>query len=95
MKGILLDEDGDLMVRNGGLVVGDVKEQTVQLLFISAAGEWKEHPTVGIGIKTMQHGATDRFTDRTIRVQLEAIGFKLKTLNITSAGIEVNGDFKS
>jgi hypothetical protein len=94
MRGILLDDSGDLLVRGGGLAVGDTDEQTVKLLFVSAPGEWHGHPTVGIGVKTMQNGAADRFAERRIRVQLEAIGFNLKKLNIASAGIEVDGEFK-
>jgi hypothetical protein len=94
MKGILLDDSGEVVVANGELALGDIDEQTIKLLFASAPGEWKERPTAGIGVQTMQHGATDRFAERTIRVQLEAAGFNLKKLSITAAGIEVNGEFK-
>ena len=95
MRGVLLDETGDLTVANGGLVIGDADQQAVQLLFIGTQGEWKEHPMMGIGIKRMQHGATDRFLDRTIRVQLEGIGFNVKKLDITEKGVELEGDFKN
>jgi hypothetical protein len=94
MKGILLNETGDIAVANGGMVIGDTSQQAVQLLFTGAQGEWKEHPTMGIGIKRIQHGAIDRFLDRTIRVQLEGIGFDVKKLDITEKGIELEGDFK-
>jgi hypothetical protein len=94
MRGILLDETGDIAVANGGVVIGDAGQQTVQLLFIGAQGEWKEYPMMGIGIKRIQNGAIDRFLDRTIRVQLEGLGFKIKKIDITEKGIELEGDFK-
>jgi hypothetical protein len=94
MKGILLDSNGDIMIANGGIVLGDSSEQSVQLLFIGAQGEWKEHPAMGIGIKRMQHGATDRFLERMVRVQLESIGLATKKLNITEKGIDWEGDWK-
>ena len=94
MKGILLDRDGDLAVVNGALVIGDADRQAVQMLFIGAQGEWKEHPTVGIGVKRMQHGAPGRFFERDARIQLESIGFSTKKIDITEKGIEWEGDFK-
>lgn len=94
MKGVLLDENGDLAVANGGLVISDADQQAVQLLFVGTQGEWKEYPMMGIGIKRMQHGATDRFLNRIIRVQLEGIGFNIKKLDITEKGVELEGDFK-
>ena len=94
MTGILLDDTGDVIVANGSLAIGDVDEQALKLLFVSAPGEWKEHPTAGIGVKAMQHGAVDRFTERAIRVQLEAAGFSLKKLSVSEAGIDIDGEFK-
>jgi hypothetical protein len=92
---MLLDETGDIVVANGGLVISDIGQQAVQLLFIGVPGEWKEHPAIGIGIKRMQNGATDRFLERTIRVQLEGIGFDTKKINIAEKGVEMEGDFKA
>ncbi|MDR2361702.1 MAG: hypothetical protein LBD91_03135 [Prevotellaceae bacterium] len=89
MKGILLDDTGELVIRNGSVAIGNTDEQSAKLLLAGAPGEWKEYPTTGIGIMRMQHGAIDRFLDRDIRVQLNSIGINVKTLSITEKGIEI------
>jgi hypothetical protein len=92
--GIQLNGEFDLEVAHGSLAVGNTDEQALKLLFLLAPGELKGSPTVGVGISAMQHGAADRFFDGHVRVQLAAAGFKVKTLSITEAGVEVDGQFK-
>ena len=53
--GILLDENGDIMVRNGSMVVGDTTKQNQYLIMIAQKGELKEFPTFGVGISDMLH----------------------------------------
>jgi hypothetical protein len=51
--GILLDETGDIMVRNGSIVIGDVSLQNQYFILIAHKGEFKESPTLGVGISDM------------------------------------------
>jgi hypothetical protein len=51
--GILLDETGDVMIHNGAMVVGDVSLQNQYMILVAQKGEFKEHPTLGVGISDM------------------------------------------
>ena len=51
--GILLDENGDIMIRNGSMVIGNTVLQNQYLILVSQKGEIKERPTLGVGISDM------------------------------------------
>nr|DAJ30004.1 MAG TPA: hypothetical protein [Caudoviricetes sp.] len=93
MKDIVLEDD-DLKIVGGDLFVGDSSQQGVELLLRSMQGEWKEHPDTGCALEKAQGGSIDRFFVRNIRVQLEADGFSVDKLNVTTQGIELNGNYK-
>lgn len=93
MNDLLLDQDGDLMFKNGDFVVDSSEAQHVELILKSEQGQWKEHPELGANLHKAQSGVIDRFLNRDIRVQLEADGFGLSELNITETGIEVTGNY--
>ncbi|WP_143394579.1 hypothetical protein [Flavobacterium branchiophilum] len=94
MTDLTLNSDYDLKIENGDFVIGDSTEQNVELLFISTPGDWKEHIEAGIAIERVAHGNIDRFLDRTIRVQMEADGFKISELKISPLGISIDGGYE-
>lgn len=49
-KDLLLDDDFDLMIANGDLVVGSSVQQESALITFSHKGEWRAAPLVGFGI---------------------------------------------
>lgn len=93
MKDLLLDEYSDLKITNGDIVIGESTNQNVELLFISTPGDWKEHLETGIAIARASNGNIDRFLDRTIRVQMQADGYKIKKLAITETGVSIDGSY--
>ena len=97
MKDVLVDSlNGfELMFENGDFKLGDPSEQNVNLLFISSPGEWKETPEAGIGIGKQQGVVIDRFFKRTVRLQLEADGFDIEFLNLTTQGVQVDGVYST
>ena len=90
----LLLNDFDLEFENGDLVIGNSKDQSVQMLLLSAQGEWKEHPEAGADIKRAKNGVIDQFLERNIRVQLEADNFNLDKLTISENGFQITGDYE-
>lgn len=50
MKDFLLDENGDLKIENGTLVIGNCEEQNQALLLKLPKGAIKEHPGATVGI---------------------------------------------
>jgi hypothetical protein len=86
---LLLDENGDLRTANGDFVVGDATEQNKVLLLISQMGEWKQNPTVGIGIQ-------DFIEDDNLNEMANAIrkGFANDGMKVGSVQVFVDGSFK-
>ena len=98
MKGILIDNDGDLMIRPkrdakgviiSGLVVGDCRADIAERIIRAWQGEFKEAPLLGGNIEKMQHGIIDPFWRGNIRKQLDSEGISVKRLDITENGIEL------
>lgn len=87
MKGILLDEDRDIQVSNGSMVIGDIANQNVELLIISEKGEIREAPLRGVGIR--------RFVDdEDPAMLLQAIRNELATEKMTIDSIGISSDGK-
>jgi len=51
MKDFILDENNELAINNGDFVIDISDTQHQQLLLSSDKGDWKENPTVGVGVK--------------------------------------------
>ncbi len=101
MKGILLDTDGDLLLRPykgktneqtvniNGLVIGDVELDIVERIIRVWQGEFKEAPLLGGNIDKYQKGIHDPFLRGHIEEQLIAEKIRLLSVGITEDGIEV------
>lgn len=46
-KDLLLDDDWDLLISNGDLVIGESDQQHIALVVVTAPGHWKENPFLG------------------------------------------------
>lgn len=71
MKGILIDENGDLMVSGGRLVIGDNRAQVAQHLIGAFAGEYKHAPMLGGNARNMIAGQPDPFWAGSVKSQLK------------------------
>lgn len=49
--GILTDADGDLLIRNGGFVVGDSVDSEARRLLLAAPGAYWWLPDVGVNLR--------------------------------------------
>lgn len=49
---ILLDETGDLAIKNGDLVIGESTLQHQRILLLATKGGFKQHPTTGVDIQS-------------------------------------------
>ncbi|MDY6381389.1 MAG: hypothetical protein SPK52_02175 [Synergistales bacterium] len=59
MAGILLDEDRDIKVISGCLVIGDNTLDMIENIIDSNKGEWKDNIYLGVGIKKMIAQSSD------------------------------------
>lgn len=89
MQGILVDDNGDLMVRNGSMAIGECSADVAQRVIISWTGEFKHAPLLGGNAKQMIAGTTDPFWRGQIKAQLKAAKVNVKTLKISDQNIEL------
>jgi hypothetical protein len=89
MKGILIDDDGDLMIRNGRLVIGDCEMDVVERVISAWPGEFKEAPVVGGGVRRLLNGGADPFWCGEVKRMLASQHVRAKRLEITPEGVEV------
>jgi hypothetical protein len=50
-KDIMLDKSGDLLIENGDFVVDYSLPQEGRLILLSDMGDWRQSPTLGVGLK--------------------------------------------
>jgi hypothetical protein len=89
MKGILIDDTGDLMVRRGTLAIGDCDNDIAERLIRAWQGEFKENPLLGGNIDKMINGAVDPFWRGEMMTQMKSQHLAVKRLDISEAGIGV------
>jgi hypothetical protein len=89
MKGILIDETGDIAIKSGTMVIGDCDQDIAERLIKSWKGEFKENPMLGGNIYNMQNGKPDPFWRGDVMSQLRKEHINVKRLEITDSEIEL------
>lgn len=88
VQDLLLSADYDLDTADGDLVTGPGDDQAAALLLLTDLGEWKESPTVGIGLRRYQSGPFDgaqrQGLQRAATVQFEKDGFTVRSLSVSA-----------
>lgn len=68
--------DGDLLIENGDFVIFDSDYQHIHDIINDAPGEWKQFPTLGVNLKSVQYGpANVNQLQQTIKIQLTGDGY--------------------
>lgn len=101
--GILVKEDtGELDIQvsrdetgkiTQGVQVGEVTHQNTALILLMQPGEWKEQPTVGVGIENMILDHDFLGYKHKIRQQLITEGMQVDHLEINGQNIELNAKY--
>lgn len=75
-KDFLLDDDGDLAIKNGDFAIGRSDQQHVEDIINSYPGWWKEYPQVGVGVMNyLNSSGQQQKLQRSIIIQLQADGY--------------------
>ena len=85
VKDILTDDDGDLIIKNGDIVIGESDYQHIQDIIIAAPGDYKQYPLIGANIRMQQNGSIDGDFRKLLRLQLESDGYSVSQIQ------EING----
>lgn len=83
---ILLDENYNLLAKNGDLVTGDMLIQQQALLLSTGEGEWKQSPVVGVSLNSFLLDESELEAFRRIRIQFKSDGVLITKLKKQSDG---------
>lgn len=87
MTGILIDtETGDLMVTGRSLTLGDTDSQVVELVLVTAPGEWKEQPLLGADVRSQLGGQTDPMWPGQTKKMIQSQGVEVQRIEIGEDG---------
>lgn len=91
---LLLDEDFDLLVKDGDFVVGDSKQQDIELILVHNKGAFFNTPTVGVGVLAAGNRRITNVDDimREARLQLSADGLKNLSITLDKSKYIIYGD---
>lgn len=87
VKDIILDDLGDLEIKNGDFYLADSDQQHVILIINTQVGDWKQYPTLGVGIiNYLASSGKSSELKRSISLQLTADGYKVNDVVLTQNG---------
>ncbi len=90
MRGILIDSGtGDLLIENGGMVIGNTESQTVEAVLVSNRGEIKEFPLMGGEVMKQLSGGEDVMWAGEVRKMLRASGIDCEQVEIKDGEVTI------
>lgn len=94
MTDFLLDDNFDLLIVGGDLVVGESTAQHQRILLLADKGEFKDAPMRGIGARRYLEDHTPDNLAREIRTEFAADGMTVNKIQIASdLTIEVDANY--
>lgn len=85
---ILLDDENELIIRNGDFTVGEADRQHVEHIIITHPGEYKNTPLLGFAAVTkLKSTINDMQFKRDLKIQLNYDGYQNPRID-TSSGFE-------
>lgn len=80
-RGIILDDDNDLKVVNGELVIGDCLTQDAYMILSMNQGDLKEDPLAGVNLTRMIRGREKNERIRkSVEIGLLRVGIKFEEI---------------
>lgn len=88
-KGIVVGADGDLIVRNGELIISETTVQSVEAVLLTMRGEWKEFPLLGGEAVRQLGGSVDVMWPAEVKEMLQTCGVEAKRVKVEGNSIIV------
>lgn len=98
MKDFLLGEDGDFIIENGDLKIGDCIQDNAILIIDSAKGDFKQFPEVGCNLQNRLKGINDEESlnrlkaDILDQLKVDGIDAEFSAEDVTSFKLMINND---
>lgn len=94
MTDFLLDDDLDLLVTDGDLVVGESTAQHQKMLILIDKGEFKDVPMRGVGAQRYLEDDSPENLAREIRLEFVADGMTVNKIQIaTDLTIQIDANY--
>lgn len=91
--GIQLDADGDLLIANGSLSIGNTLYQNQYIILKAQKGDLKENLLMGAGVDDIANDDDTLGWQRVIREELARDGMKVSTLIIADSEMSIKADY--
>ncbi len=93
MLDFLIDNDNDLAIEDTDLVIGRSDEQHQELLLMTNKGEWKEKPTMAVGLAGYLKDDDVNAALAEIKQEFERDGMEVKYVGFNNDKIEINASY--
>lgn len=90
MKDIILNENGDILIKNGDFVIDESDYQHIEHILIAAPGHYKMTPLLGCNLPARMKGNIDGQYRAKVSLQLAMDGYKLKRLNMIDGTLSID-----
>jgi hypothetical protein len=91
-KDFLFDDDEDLRIENGDLVIGDSDAQHIQDIIMSGPGWYKEFPAMGVNARIyLGSSGKEQELQRSIQLNLQSDGYRANMVRVKQ---NPNGTFE-
>lgn len=82
VKDYLIDDSGDLKFENGDLATGFSDPIHQEDIIISDIGNWKEFPTLGVGVNRYLNGPNIQALKKYVKLHLESDDYKVRAVDV-------------
>ena len=94
MTDIALTNEYDLATSNGDFRIDECLKQSQMLLLQTNKGEWKQNPTMGVGVVNYLEDYDTTGLAREIREQFAKDGMQVDRVNIDGTTLNVDAQWK-
>ena len=92
---LLLDIQHDKFGRiKQGICLGETTPQNQTFLLVAHKGEFKENPTIGVGLSDVLNDHDFNYWKRLITSELERDGQRIDLLKLTSEGLQIEAHYQ-
>lgn len=91
--GILIDDNGNIVVRSGSLAIGETTSQNQRIILEAEKGEIKEDPLLGVGVSSyLDDDDTSAFL-REVRTNLRRDGQKVHSCKFVDGKLQLDAGY--
>lgn len=87
-----LDENGDILLKDGDYVIGESDMQHIEDILDAYPGEYRNAPLLGVYLQRALNGPMDGSIRKDIRLNLESDNYQVKKVELTTKIVNVDAE---